>query len=220
MARPDPTTLNLREARAYIFRLLYKGKPHQMSGVDGMQNGLFVLPRNPIQVGYQANPRKFSYAVGTLEKRGDIQGVDPPIITIGLDFGERGSYDAHSKLGLDGRRAMRALENLMRGYLKNVAESGRSRMPLHVLEFHDIYRGESWVVIPENVPYGSEDAGRPYSENAMLRLEAQRRVDDGNKIDPVDSLPKRIRDKFAQCPLNPACKYGGPFEKGCPYRSK
>lgn len=220
MARPDSTTLQLREARAYIFRVLYKGKPKKLSGVASMtSDGLFVLPRNPIQVNYQAGPRKFSYAVGTMEKRADVQGVDPPIITIGVDFGERGSYDAKSGKGLDGRRAMRALESLIRGYLKAVAEAGRDRMPLHVLEFHDIYRGESWVVMPENVPYGAEDAGRPVSESATLRLEALRRVEEGHKIDPAKSLPPKLREKAHHCPLHPACKYGGPSEAGCPYRN-
>lgn len=217
MARPEPSTLALREARAYIFRVLLSGQPRNFDDVDGMQGGLFILPRHPVSVQYQASPRTFVYATGIHEMRADQQGVDPPLITIGYDFGERGGYDPKSKRGLDGRRATRALEDLIRAYLKAAAERGRNRQDIHVLEFHDIYRGGSWVVAPQNVPYGAEDAARPYAESGVIRLQALRPAD--HAIPPVNPLPARLRDKHAACPLNPGCKYGGPFAPGCPYRS-
>lgn len=217
MAAPEQSTRALRDARAYIFRVLLNDKPRSIPGVDGMEDGLFILPRNPVSVQYQAGMRNFVYAVGTSEMRADQQGVDPPLIQIGVNFGERGSWDDKTQQGMDGRRSIRALENLVRGYAKAVAEAGRKRQPLHVLEFHDIYREESWVVTPLNVPYGMEDAGRPYTEDGSVRLQALTRADDA--IPPADPIPARMRDRARLCPLNPACKYGGPFEKGCPYRS-
>lgn len=207
----------LRDARAYIFRVLLRGQPRNIDGVDGMEGGLFILPRHPVSVQYQAGPRTFTYATGTQEMRADQQGVDPPLITLAYDFGERGGYDPRTRQGMDGRRATRALENLIRGYLKAAANAGRNRRDIHVLEFHDLYREQGWVVTPQNVPYGGEDAGRPYAESGVIRLQALRPADDA--IPAADPLPERLRDGVNACPLNPACKYGGPFEPGCPFRS-
>lgn len=218
MATPTKHTLDLRDARAYVFRVLYKGKPRNIEGVEGMKGGEFVLPRNPVSVQYQAAPRTGLHASGTLEQIADHQGVEPPTITLGLDFGERGSYDTKSGKGMDGRQIQRALEDLIRGYLKATTNQGRKRQPMHVLEFHDIYRGESWVVTPQNVPYGMEDNSRPFAESSSLRLQALRRADDA--IPPADPISAALRDKFHACPLNPGCKYGGPREKGCPYGGK
>lgn len=215
MARPTQKTLNLREARAYAFRVLLKGKPRTISGVEGMKDGLFFLPRHPTNVQYLAQNRSTTYASGVHERRSDQQGVDPPTISLTLDFGERGGYDALTQKGLDGRAATRALENLIRGYIKAVATSGRRRAPLHELEFHDIYRREAWIVEPQNVPYGTEDSARPYSESITLRLLALRRAD--HAIAPANPLPQQMRNKYTFCPLHPNCKYGGASRKGCPF---
>ncbi|PIG96872.1 hypothetical protein [Deinococcus sp. UR1] len=218
MARPEHSTLALRDARAYIFRVLLNGKPRNYDDIDGMRDGMFILPRHPISVAYQAGARTFTFATGTTTMRADQQGVDPPVIQLSLNFGERGGYDAASRQGMDGRRSMRAVESLIRAYLKAAANAGRARQPIPVLEFHDIYRGESWVVTPQSVPYGMEDAGRPYTEDGSLRLQALERAD--TTIPPSDPIPARLKDKVNMCPLHPVCKYGGPFESGCPFRGK
>lgn len=217
MSRPESSTLEKRAARTYIFRVTLAGKPADIPGVDGMKDGLWVLPRNPTGVGYQGNARTMTFATGTTTARADQQGVDPPTITIQGTFGEAGAWKPGLKGGLDGRRSQRALENLIRGFLKLTAEEGREGRGTHALEWHDTYRDEHWLVAPALVPYGQEDSSRPYMESYNVRLTGLDRVD--AKVPEGSSLNRAMLDRHGACPLNPRCRYGGPFVKGCPYRS-
>ena len=217
MSRPESSTIQKRQSRAYLFRVTLSGKPVNIPGVDGMENGVWVLPRNPTGVQYQANARSMTFATGTQTSRADQQGVDAPVISVSGTFGERGAWEPGVQGGLDGRRSQRAFENLVRGFLKLAAQEGRTGAPMHVMEFHDTYRDESWYVTPAVVPYGSEDASRPLMESYSVRLTALARVDSAA---PEGSLlSRKMLDRHGPCPLNPRCRYGGPFVKGCPYRS-
>ncbi len=217
MARPESSTIQKRDTRAYLFRVTLNGKPVNIPGVDGMKDGIWVLPRNPQGVQYQAGARSMVFPTGIMTSRSDQQGVDAPVINISGSFGENGAWKPGVTGGIDGRRSQRAFENLIRGYLKLTAEEGRVGNPMHVMEFHDTYRDESWVVAPAMVPYGQEDASRPLMESYTVRLTALDRVDakrpEGNKLN------RSMLDRHGACPLNPRCRYGGPFVKGCPYRS-
>ena len=62
MAKPSPETLRLRASRAYIFRVLYQGKPRNIEGVAGMENGEWVMPVYPASVNYRSQARSMVYA--------------------------------------------------------------------------------------------------------------------------------------------------------------
>lgn len=222
MAKPSPETLRLRASRAYIFRVLYQGKPRNIEGVAGMENGEWVMPVYPASVNYRSQARSMVYATsggaGGGERGADEQGKDPPIITLSGTFSEQGAYRPGVG-GLDGRAAQRAFENLIGGYLKLVHDEGMLRNPMHVLEWHDLYREESWVVTPANVPYGTEDSSRPLIESYQLSLTALHRTTTP-AIHSPDPISLAAVQKHGNCPLNPRCRFGGPSVPGCPWRKK
>jgi hypothetical protein len=202
--RAKPSTTRKRAASAYILRILLQGKPAN-PGLPGLKGGEFRLPLAPANITYEDSARTQMNAV-TGGNQVDEHGLNPPSITIGGTFGEA------TRGGMDGIEWQRALEGVIRWYMAQNLKRGLARQPLYIMEWHDTFVNQSWVVTPRATPWGIRDASKPVTESYTLRLDGVRSADTPKPAQPL------ALSLGGLCPFFPGCQSGGPADAHCPFR--